>query len=276
MSTFIGLDLAWTAHNESGICWLVGETSADLTCTRFEAKAQSTEDLADEIAEVPGTVVVTIDAPLLYTADRWVEKEIGRQFSRYKASAHSAHAAVRRGWRAGIDLGLALKDRGFTLDPAALRQESDCRVAVEVYPHTIHVRLFDLTERLPYKAKRRRPVAYRRRIFNEYQDHLRALTGREAPGILGHPDVQHALKPQTAQEAKGAGLKRLEDKLDGLTCALAAWLAWSNPMDWEPIGDMNGNMVVPLPASALPPTGIDLATIRNAVSEAKDELELGR
>ena len=28
--------------------------------------------------------------------------------------------------------------------------------------------------------------------------------------------------------------------------------------------------------AALPPTGIDLATIRNAVSEAKDELELGR
>jgi len=29
-------------------------------------------------------------------------------------------------------------------------------------------------------------------------------------------------------------------------------------------------------AGALPPTGIDLTTIRNAVSEAKDELELGR
>ena len=243
---------------------------------RFEAAVRDIDDLADEIAAVEGTVVVAIDAPLLYTSDRWVEKEIGRQFGRYKASAHSAHAAVRRGWRAGIDLGIALKDRGFTLDPAALGQESDCRVAVEVYPHTIHVRLFNLTERLPYKAKRRRPVAFRREIFNQYQDHLRALAEREAPGVLGHTDVQHALTPQTAQEAKGAGLKRLEDKLDGLTCALAAWLMWNNSLKWETIGDMNGNMVVPLPAAALPPTGIDLATIRNAVSEAKDELELGR
>ncbi len=120
MSTFIGLDLAWAEHNESGIRWLEGETSESLTCSRFEAAVRGIDDLADEIAAVEGTVVVAIDAPLLYTADRWVEKEIGRQFGRYKASAHSAHAAVRRGWRAGIDLGITLKDRGFTLDPAAL------------------------------------------------------------------------------------------------------------------------------------------------------------
>ena len=186
MSTFIGLDLAWTAHNESGICWLDGETSESLTCSRFEAAVRDIDDLADEIAAVQGTVVVAIDAPLLYTADRWVEKEISRQFARYHASAHSAHAAVRQGRTAGIDLGRALTDRGFTLDPATLGPgRSEHRVAVEVYPRTIHVRLFDLTERLPYKAKRRRPVAFRREILNKYQDHLRALADREAPGVLG-------------------------------------------------------------------------------------------
>ncbi len=102
------------------------------------------------------------------------------------------------------------------------------------------MRLFDLTERLPYKAGRRRPVAFRREIFNQYQDHLRALAEREVPGVLGHPDVRQALTPRTAQEAKGAGLKRMEDKLDGLTCALAAWLMWNNHREWETVGDMNG------------------------------------
>ena len=33
MPTFIGLDLAWTTHRESGICWFEGETPADLRCT---------------------------------------------------------------------------------------------------------------------------------------------------------------------------------------------------------------------------------------------------
>ena len=36
VATFIGLDLAWKATNESSICWLEGETSADLTCSRLD------------------------------------------------------------------------------------------------------------------------------------------------------------------------------------------------------------------------------------------------
>ena len=42
MPTFIGLDLAWTAHREpvpyeSGFCVLKGEQGSDLRCTRIEA-----------------------------------------------------------------------------------------------------------------------------------------------------------------------------------------------------------------------------------------------
>lgn len=246
MSTFIGLDLAWKASNESGICWLEGETSADLTCSRLEADVRSTHDLADEIAAVPGTVIVAIDAPLLYTPDRWAEKEISRQFARHNASAHSAHAAVRQGRTAGIDLGIALEARGFTLDPAALGQDmSNCRAAVEVYPHTIHVRLFNLEERLPYKAKKGRTVAYRRSVLQRYQRHLHDLVELEAPDVLQSPVVRRALMPEAAECARGVTLKQLEDKLDGLTCAMAAWLAWSNHERWETIGDLDGYMVVP-------------------------------
>ena len=37
VATFIGLDLAWKATNESGICWLEGESPETLRCTRIEA-----------------------------------------------------------------------------------------------------------------------------------------------------------------------------------------------------------------------------------------------
>ena len=94
------------------------------------------------------------------------------------------------------------------------------RTAVEVYPHTVHVRLFGLAERLPYKPKARRSVAFRREAMQQYQAHLRALIEWEAPGVLGHGDVRRALAPQTATNARGAALKRLDDTLDGLTCAL--------------------------------------------------------
>ena len=274
MATFIGLDLAWKATNESGICWLEGTSPETMRCTRIEAAARPIEDLADEIADVGGTVVVAIDAPVLCTPHtdhppcsaqsdgelvidapvlctrpRWVDPEIGRQFGRYKVSAHSARAAVARGWTAGIDLGRALQARGFALDPAARRGcGGDCRVALEVYPHTIHVRLFDLDERLPYKKGR---VAGRRQAMQLYQRHLDELAKREAPGILHNAQVQHVLAPETATMARGKALKRLEDTLDGLTCALAAWLAWRIPNEWETIGDLNGYILAPSAGAAI-------------------------
>ena len=122
MATFIGLDLAWKATHESGICWLEGESPETLRCTRIEAAVQPIEDLADEIASVDGTVIVTIDAPVLCwpytdhplsaaqsddeaahsssgprTRPRWVDPEIGRRFWQYKVSAYPASAAVANG-----------------------------------------------------------------------------------------------------------------------------------------------------------------------------------
>ncbi len=248
MATFVGLDLAWATTNESGICWLEAEAGTSPTCRRLEAAARDGEELADEIASVEGTVVVAIDAPLLYTSERSVDREIGRRFGRYKVSAHSAHAAVRQGWTAGIDLGKALECRGFRLGPDGLRGAGgERRVVVEVYPHTIHVRLFGLDERIPYKRKTGRNVDFRRSAMRDYQRYLEALVAHEAPGCLDSPDVRDVLAPRTAETARGKALKRLEDKLDGLICAMAAWLAWRDPDGWEPIGDLDGYMLVPLP-----------------------------
>lgn len=246
MPTFIGLDLAWTAHRESGICWLEGDSPEDLRCTRLEAAVCDTGALAGEVAAVEGPVVVAIDAPLLYTPERWAEREVARRFGRYKASPHQAHYAVRQGYTAGIDLGEALAARGLTLDPAPLLAgDRTIRTAVEVFPHTVHVRLFGLSERLPYKPRGGRSVAFRREVMQEYQRHLRALLEREAPGVLDSEDVRGALAPETAGNAKGAALKRLDDTLDGLTCAVAAWLLWREPGGWETIGDLTGYIVAP-------------------------------
>ena len=268
MATFIGLDLAWKATNESGICWFEGESPETLRCPRIEACAQPIEDLADEIAAVDGTVIVTIDAPVLCspytdsplsaassdgetavnspaleTRPRWVDPEIGRRFGRYKVFAYPARTAAAKGWRAGIDLGRALEARGFALNPEVLKGDRDpCRVALEVYPHTIHVRLFELGERLPYKKGR---VADRRRAMQSYQQHLRDFSEREVPGVLYSTELRDALRPEAAETARGKTLKRLEDTLDGLTCAIAAWLAWRNPETWEMIGDLNGYILAP-------------------------------
>ena len=246
MPTFIGLDLAWTTKNESGICWLEGDSRTNLRCTRLEAAPCDTASLAHEVAAVDGPVVVTIDAPVLYMPERWVEPEIGRRFGRYKASAHSSHAAVNRGYTAGIDLGKALEARGFTLDPGPLlggrRPE---QVAVEVYPPHDPRASLRTRRAAPLQAEERSRHAFIRRALQQYQAHLQALIEREAPGVLDHADVLRALHSETAQNVRGRALKRLDDTLDGLTCALAAWLIWKQPERWEMIGDLNGYIVVP-------------------------------
>ena len=248
MPTFIGLDLAWTTKNESGICWLEGDSKDNLRCTRLEVGSRETKALDEEIASVPGPVVVTIDAPVRYTPERWAEREINRQFGRYKAGAHSAHAAYVRGYKAGIDLGDALQTRGFTTDPRdllnALRPE---RSAIEVYPHTIHVRLFGLDERLPYKPRgSQRPVEFRQGVFHRYQRYLTVLIEREAPSLLNSVDVRRLLDPATVDHCqRHVELSWIDDALDSLTCAISAWMMWDQPERWEALGDLNGYIVVP-------------------------------
>lgn len=245
MPTFVGLDLAWSQGKESGVCWLEGASADEIVCTRLEACTWEMSDLADDVAEAEGDVVAAIDAPLLYDECRWVEREIGRRFGKYQASAHSAHYAVRRGYTAGIDLGRGLEEQhGFDLFPTQLLGgDQSGRYAVEVYPHTIHVRLFDLPERIVYK---RGKVAVKKQGLLEYQQHLTRLLKREAPLVLEHDDVQRNLDPQTAHDARGRSLKRLDDTLDGLTCALAAYLLWRDPAQWELLGDEHGYIVAPM------------------------------
>lgn len=257
MPTFIGLDLAWTAHRPSvragtGFCLLEGESPDDLRCTHIGARALHVGALAESVGRVAdraASVIVAIDAPLLFPPDpsheRPVDAEAQRRFGRYGVRVLSARAAREKDQRAGIELARALDERGFTLDPTALLAgERTGRVAFEVFPHTLHVRLFGLTERLLYKHG---DDERRRRGLQGYQRHLRALVEREAPGVLANPDTRTrlALDPQSVTTAKGAALKRLDDTLDGLICALAAWLAWRDPEAWEMLGDGSGHMVMP-------------------------------
>lgn len=248
MTTFIGLDLAWTSHRETGICVFVGSRPGAIRCVRLEAAVRRVEDLAAEVTGIPGPLVVAVDAPLIVTRRRWVEREIGRRFARYKASAHSANLDLlkREGRTAGMDLGAALARRGVALDPTGLfRGSRNGRCAVEVYPHTIHVRLFALDERLPYKQKKGRRAADRRNVLCRYQSYLESILRAEAHGVLRSRALLRTLSHATTIAAKGIGLKRLEDELDAVTCALAAYLFWRRPSCWEMLGDLDGYIVVP-------------------------------
>lgn len=225
---FAGIDLAWTVMNDSGICIVRGERG-HLELVTHEARPVQTGELRDILLALGPDVVAAIDAPLLVGPGRTAEREVGRHFGRFKASAHSASAELLRttGRDAGPRLAGVLGAAGFSLDPLAITREAAGRFAFEVYPHALHVCWFELNERIRYKRKPQWKVAGSREGLRALQRYVRGALAAFAPELIDPlaPD----LAPE-ATDARGRALKRLEDRLDAVTCMLAALRAWREGM----------------------------------------------
>jgi len=215
MATIIGIDLAWSAKNESGLCVLAVE-GGDARCERLEALRVSADDVTKLALSSAAPVIVAVDGPLILGSERMAERQLNSVFSRFNAGAYFASEAFLSGMNAmaGPELGKHLQACGFSLDPADLGAVE--RLALEVYPHPAHVVFFGLDRRLPYK---RGTVAQKRAGLAFYQECLRRHLAVAAPGLDEGPAVQELLRTDPMALA-GAALKRLEDTLDALTCAL--------------------------------------------------------
>lgn len=226
---FAGIDLAWTRHHDSGVCIVRGEPGHFELVSHF-AGITPVESLIETLVALGPDVVAAIDAPLVVGPGRTAEREVGRAFSKYRASAHSAnHDLLRREGRdAGPRLAEALTAEGFVLDPVTVTRHAPGRFAFEVYPHALHVCWFELDQRIPYKRKGGRSVASCREALGTLQRHLGESLAIIAPELLA--PLAADLDPEAPARAKGSGLKQLEDRLDALTCVIAAMRAWRDGM----------------------------------------------
>lgn len=255
MAVFLGLDLAWTPHHESGIC-AFDEGGRVLA---LETRVATPEQLADSACSFGDDVVVAVDAPLIVTPLRSAEREVARAFSRFRASPHQVNLGLLRSTNrmAGPNLYRCLAERGFQCEPTLVRPRTTGWHVMEVYPHAAHVRLFELPERLTYKRKNGRTVDFVRVHMRRYQDFLRFLIADELPALVAEPAIQSLLAPGSVHR-RGRSLKQLEDMLDALTCAWVARHAWLHGTEGiEVFGDEHGHVVVPrgrAATSALGPT----------------------
>lgn len=214
----IGIDLAWSPRNRSGLATLRGDRfGGELIDSRLGSTDQEiVEYIRDQAGE--GAVIVAVDAPLWVpnnTGRRPAEAEISKAFRQYQAGAHPANRGLLSydGVIRGEALVSALEDLEI-VHREWIEAGVNTRQVIEVFPHAAMVGIFDLDRILRYKAKPKRTYEERVEAWEHYQQLLRGL-------VYADPKLQgtERLLGQDVSRLKGRQLKDYEDQIDALMCA---------------------------------------------------------
>jgi len=236
MRAVLGIDAAWSQHNDSGVA-LIEETSAGqwrcvavaASYERFLEKVGLTkpQDFSDlpavlvdasrrHLAVGVDLVLVVADIPLARMAiseRRNADNEVSRKYGAQGCSTHSPpvkRPETQENTFHRISTGLrdGFAGAGF---PLATDKLFD-RCLVETYPHPALMALMHEDYRIRYKARAWKGVpAAKAKV--ERIEQFRAITARLADHIDGI-DFSWPIEQVTTVE-----LKTLEDQIDALVCA---------------------------------------------------------
>jgi predicted RNase H-like nuclease len=249
---FIGIDLAWSTKNGTGISVVKGgKEKAEVV---YSGIAYPDDDIMRIINSIVGEddALVAIDAPLIVPNEsgrRKAEEIVGKFFRKYNAGAHPANRKRLSSWTGtirGEEISKILEKNGFVHDPVLERFEKS-RKFFEVYPHPSMVVLFNLDLILRYKSKPGRNHEFLEKMFGLYQHHLRDL-GRARPSLK----ISKGILEKDVKNLRGKKLKAYEDILDSIFCAYIAYYAWANPEKCAVLGSMReGYIMTPVFESML-------------------------
>ncbi len=212
---FLGLDLAWSARNASGLA------AIDRTGRLLDVRAGVFDDAAicAWIRQHRGSSgVIGIDMPTIVrnaTGMRPCERALGAVFRRYHAAPHPSNLQrFPDGGRARrlID---ALRAEGV-VEALDVRPGDARTIALEVFPHPAHVRLFGLDRIFAFKKKARPWPA----VLAEWSRYRAALATLAAADPPLHVDDRLPTAVGTR------GYKQWDDKLDAVSCAYIAAFVW--------------------------------------------------
>lgn len=280
---FVGIDLAWSERNPSGVAVI----DADGTLIRATADQRTNEEIVDyaKLAN-PEYAIVTIDAPLIVKnldGQRPVERQLTQLFGNYDAGPHSASLKNPAFQAAGRIQSLVrlLEGLGFQQQPTPRKQEPQ-RVFVEVFPSPAQVILFPCmmhsghTHCRPprYKDKPGRTWVETQCEWEMYRARLLSLRAKEPP-LKFSPEVKETLNLDSEECTRGR-YKQFDDLLDGIFCAYLAYYFWYWGAEWSwVVGDMNSGYVA-LPRCALPKCRLASAiSERSSREDGQDTMESG-
>ncbi len=251
----LGLDLAWSARNPSGLAAI--DATGRVLDVRADLKSDA-EILAWVRAWRGERGVIGIDMPTIVrnaSGTRAAERSLAAAFRAQHAAPHPANLGrplFRDGGRARalID-ALAGED---VVEDTAILPDDPRTVAIEVFPHPAHVRLFGLDAIFKYK-KKSRPWPGVLEEWERYRAALASLRAADPPLVLDE---------RVPERVTSRGYKRWDDTLDAITCAYVASFVhrWGSGLPHVRVfGDLTeGYIVVPeRGAFERPPAGVDIA-----------------
>lgn len=227
----VGIDLAWSARNATGIAalrWSESDHIARLIDCRL---ARSDEDILAAVKSVDNpNIVVAIDAPTVVPnaeGRRPADTKISAAFRRFHAGAYPANRRLLANHQGdqvrGEVIAQRLESELQIIHRAEINPRTPMRQCFEAFPHPAMVVLFQLDRTLPYKARAARSLADRLTAFAQYHRLIRDQLTALEPAILLTDSLATLLDdlPHTP-----TALKRHEDQLDALLCAYIALYYW--------------------------------------------------
>ncbi|EPZ52930.1 MULTISPECIES: DUF429 domain-containing protein [Alicyclobacillus] len=239
---FIGVDLAFSSRNDTGVVVLEGALESDFTGLRYIGAGLFKQD--DEIADFilpylrTGECLLAIDAPLIVNNDfgmRTCERLVAKAFGHRNCAAYPSNRNNMAGTR-GPQFIRYLLTQGvpIKLDIPTLPMRCGAVHAFETYPHAGHLALFDLPTVWKYKKKSGRSWDLCRSEMVNYWRKLWDLMPSVMDGILacahmGDPLGAHLVDWLSViraagplPEVRGVRYKAFEDLTDALFCAYSA------------------------------------------------------
>lgn len=214
----IGLDLAWSARNRTGVAVAIREGSGYRL--RDAVALRSDDEILAHIAEAIGDApcLVTVDAPLRVPNEfgkRECERLLTADYAVRRAGTYPSNRThfARYGGVRGERIVAALAELGFVfVDGSALGRHA--REVVEVYPHPALVNLLSLERTLKYKRKHKRPAEVVANAWTALKAGLRGFA-QATPALEG----LDALLEEEHPERDGRSRKAYEDRIDAVLCA---------------------------------------------------------
>lgn len=223
--SFIGIDLAWSDNNPSGVA-AIRDGRLVASAGGLSKMSEILDFVGDHLSRRHGSIVA-VDAPLRVpneTGIRACDRALSADWRRYQAGAYPANRKLleRDGVVRGEALTAALSERFKFYESDVIPRRTKARLVCEVYPHPALVSLFGLDRTLKYKRGRGRSFEERWSEFDRYRRLLRKLRKAD-PRLRG---TRRLLKSTQVYGLRGAALQAYEDALDAITCAYIAAYLW--------------------------------------------------